>query len=252
MNLILIDQHEINEQSVPLSGRRAKHIRKVLRSQCGDTVRIGIINGPTGSGLIREIEHDRVLIDITAATPPPPKSSTGLILALPRPIMLKRVLAQAASMGVAQIFLINAGRVEKSFFKASIMTEENLRQRLVLGLEQAMDTVLPEISVHTRFRPFVEDLLPIISRDCRTKMIAHPGNSNKINQTTLPNPSAPALIAIGPEGGWSDFEVDLFQNQGFKNFTLGPRILRVDTAVPAILAQVDLLRAQAAGSQSPS
>lgn len=245
MNLILIDQHEINEQSVSLSGRRAKHVRKVLRSQCGDTVRIGIINGPTGSGLIREIEHDRILLDITAATPPPPKSPTGLILALPRPIMLKRVLAQAASMGVAKIFLINAGRVEKSFFKASIMTEENLRQRLILGLEQAMDTVLPEISVHTRFRPFVEDLLPVISRDCQARMIAHPGNSKNMNQTILSTPAAPALIAIGPEGGWSNFEVELFKGQGFQNFTLGSRILRVDTAVPAILAQLDLLRGQA-------
>ncbi|MEN8142481.1 MAG: 16S rRNA (uracil(1498)-N(3))-methyltransferase [Thermodesulfobacteriota bacterium] len=247
MNLILFEQQEINGQSVSLFGRRAKHIRKVLRSKPGDIVRIGIIDGPTGTGLIKEVDRDQVLIEISAATTPPPKSPTGLILALPRPIMLKRVLSQAASMGVERIFLINAGRVEKSFFSASIMTEVNLRQRLVLGLEQAMDTVVPEISIHNRFRPFVEDLLPAMSHDYPVKIIAHPDDGRDINEVILPNQSTGVLVAIGPEGGWSDFEIDLFRDQDFQAFTLGPRILRVDTAVPAILAQLGLLRSQASG-----
>lgn len=244
MNLILLEQQEINGQSVSLSGRRAKHIRKVLRSKPGDIVRIGIIDGPTGTGLIKEVDHEQVLVEISAATTPPPKSPTGLILALPRPIMLKRVLSQAASMGVERIFLINARRVEKSFFNASIMTEVNLRQRLVLGLEQAMDTVVPEISVHNRFRPFVEDLLPTLSHDYPVKIIAHPDDDREISGVSLPSRATGVLVAIGPEGGWSDFEIDLFRNQDFQAFTLGPRILRVDTAVPAILSQLDLLRAQ--------
>ena len=129
------------------------------------------------------------------------------------------------------------------------MAEKNLRQRLLLGLEQAMDTMLPEISTHNRFRPFVEDLLPTMNRKYPVKIIAHPDSGRDISGTTLPSRASGVLVAIGPEGGWSDFEIDLFQHQDFQAFTLGPRILRVDTAVPAILSQLDLLRSQAPGKE---
>jgi RsmE family RNA methyltransferase len=242
MNLILIEPYEIDHDSAVISGRRAEHIRKTLKSRKGDTVRIGIVNGRIGTGLISRIKPGQVTLEIKADTLPPPKSPTGLILALPRPIMLKRVLAQAASLGVEKIFLINANRVEKSFFKASLLVEEKLREYLLLGLEQGVDTILPEISIHKRFRPFVEDLLPEISRGYPIRLIAHPEGGIDLSPPLLPGPLSPALIAIGPEGGWVDFEVDRFVEGGFDCFSLGPRILRVDTAVPAILSQLELLR----------
>ena len=148
-------------------------------------------------------------------------------------------------MGVEQIFLINAGRVEKSFFSASIMTAENLRQRLIMGLEQAMDTIIPKISIHKRFKPFVEDILPTFHNGYPVKLIAHPSGEQDLGGMTLPSRSSGTLVAIGPDGGWSDFEIGLFKQQSFQTFTLGARILRVDTAVPAILSQLDLLRSQA-------
>jgi RsmE family RNA methyltransferase len=242
MNLILIDPREIHGNSATLTGRRAAHVRKTLRSRAGETIRVGIIDGPIGSGLIRRIEPGLVDLDIKTDTTPPPKTPTGLIIALPRPIMLKRVLAQTASLGIEKIFLINANRVEKSFFKSSLLSEDNLREYLLLGLEQAVDTILPEISIHHRFRPFVEDRLPEISRDYPVRLVAHPGGGAELSPALLPDPASPALIAIGPEGGWIDFEIDRFTEQGFGCFSLGPRILRVDTAVPAILSQVQLLR----------
>jgi RsmE family RNA methyltransferase len=247
MNLLLLDRQQISENSAILTGRQARHIIKTLRSKPGDRIRVGIIGGLLGSGLIRELALGRVEIEIDVTNQPPPKIPTGLILALPRPIMLKRVLAQAASLGVERIFLINANRVEKSFFNASQMAEEKLREALLLGLEQAMDTVLPEISVHQRFRPFVEDLLPEIAVSCPVRLVAHPDGEMNLAQTTYTKPTDQTLVAIGPEGGWIDFEIDLLRQQGFRTFSLGPRILRVDTAVPAILAQLNLLRCQATG-----
>lgn len=246
MNLILLDKQQISENSAILTGQQAIHITKTLRSKQGDRLRVGIINGLSGSGLIRDLAPGRIEIEINATDQPPPKSPTGLILALPRPIMLKRVLAQAASLGVARIFLINANRVEKSFFGASQMEDKKLREALLLGLEQAMDTVLPEISVHQRFRPFVEDFLPEVAKGCPVKLVAHPDGEKNLDRTTFSSPASPALIAIGPEGGWVDFEIDLLRKQEFRKFSLGPRILRVDTAVPAILSQLELLRCQTA------
>lgn len=242
MNLLLLKPHEIRDQQVELTDRRAEHLRKVLRAGEGDLVRVGVVNGPMGLGRIIGLTTDRVTLGLTLSTPPPPPPATDLILALPRPIMLKRVLAQAASLGVRKIFLTNANRVEKSFFHASLIRDNALEEPLLLGLEQAIDTILPEISVHERFRPFVEDLLPGLISDCPTRLLAHPAGDQTLADLARRNNSDRIVLAIGPEGGWVDFEVRKFREQGFTLFSMGPRILRVDTAVPALLAQINLLR----------
>lgn len=242
MNLILIKPSELDHATVTLTDRRADHIRSVLRGSVGDTVRVGILDGPMGTGVIQAISAESVVLGVDAADPPPPPPATDLILALPRPIILKKVLAQAASLGVGRIFLVNANRVEKSFFNASIIKDNAYRSYLELGLEQAVDTRMPQVSIHTRFRPFVEDLLPGAAARCPIKLIAHP-ESDRFLFEQVPAPlSSRVLLAIGPEGGWVEYEIDKFRQQGFLPFSLGPRILRLDTAVPALLAQIDLLR----------
>jgi RsmE family RNA methyltransferase len=246
MNVILIDAGEIGENDqVVLHDRRSEHIIKVLHGTCGDRVRIGIINGPLGSGRIVEItpgkKTGRVVLTISAVGSAPEQPKQDLILALPRPIMLKKILAQAASMGVARIFLVNANRVEKSFFNASLLTETKYRAYLLHGLEQAVATRVPEVSIHKRFRPFVEDVLPGIIDDYSQCIVAHPGALplHKIDRTAV---RGRVLLAIGPEGGWLQFEIDKFREQGFSAIGLGERILRVDTAVVSLLAQLSLFQ----------
>jgi RsmE family RNA methyltransferase len=246
MNVILINAEEIGKNDrVVLQDRRSDHIIKVLHSKCGDTVRIGIINGPLGSGRIIEItpggKNGRVVLTISAIGSDPEQPKQDLILALPRPIMLKKILTQAASMGVRRIFLVNANRVEKSFFSASLLTESNYRPYLLQGLEQAVATTVPEVSIHNRFRPFIEDVLPSIIDDYSRCIVAHPGTAplHYIDRNAI---KGRVLLALGPEGGWLEFEIDKFREQGFVAVEIGERILRVDTAVIALLAQVLLLR----------
>ena len=242
MNLILLHPRELTNQHVTLTGRRAEHIRKILRATVGDTLRVGMLGGLLGTGCIREMAGNTVVLNVQLTSEPPPLPPTDLILAVPRPIMLKRVLAQAVSMGVNRIFLINANRVEKSFFSSTLIQNNDFTEPLLLGLEQAIDTRLPEISVHPRFRPFVEDFLPELLSDCPIRLLAHPEGEQTIAQAARGLLNQRAVLAIGPEGGWVDFEVQRFKEQGFIPFSLGPRILRVDTAVPALLAQLSLLR----------
>lgn len=242
MNLILLFPHEIDNNRVILRDRRAEHISSVLKSQAGDIVRVGIVDGPTGKGHIVSISRREVILEINAGGPIPAIPLTDLILALPRPIMLKRVLAQASALGVGRIFLINANRVEKSFFNATMIKQHDFAEHLIHGLEQGMDTRLPEVTIHERFRPFCEDLLPTIINDYPVRLIAHP-DTDQFLFDAAPNPANQrAILAIGPEGGWVDFEIDKFKNQELIPFSMGSRILRVDSAVPALLSQLDLLR----------
>ena len=249
MNLILFEPNEINAEGiVHLDDRRSQHIIEILGSQPGDSLKAGIINGPVGSAEIISIQKDAktasVVLQFNAEGPVPQPSFCDLVLALPRPIMLKRVLAQAAELGVGRIFLINANRVEKSFFQANLLKDEKYRQFLLHGLEQAKDTLVPEVSMHKRFRPFVEDFLPGIVKEYSHCLVAHPEAAQALSQVGDRKIAGRILLAVGPEGGWVDFEISRFHDQGFRSFTLGERILRVDTAIVALLAQLQLLHGE--------
>lgn len=242
MNLILLRTEEINNKRVTLTDHRAKHIFTVLKSSPGDSLKTGIVNGPLGRSKILDMSEDSIVLEIASEGDVPPLPQTDLILALPRPIMLKRILSQATALGVARIFLIKANRVEKSFFSASLLKNNAWNAHLEHGLEQSVDTLLPKISVHNRFRPFIEDYLPEISKDYPSQVVAHPEAQKKLADIVNIPLTNRTLLAVGPEGGWVDFEINKFEEQGFQTFAMGPRILKVDTAVSALLAQIDLLR----------
>lgn len=238
MNMVLLfPQDFVNQGEVFLRGRRSDHIRMVLRAGVGDSVKVGKINGKRGTAQIVKIDEDAVTLEVNLFQEPPCSGGSVLVLALPRPLVLKRVLQAATALGIKQIHLVQSARVEKSFWSSPALSESALSECCVLGLEQAMDTVLPEVRLHKRFRVFAEDVLPELIGG-RKKILVHPGN-----QTTCPRwIEDPAVIAIGPEGGWVDFEVHLLEEQGFELYSLGERILKVETAVAVVLGRLSWSR----------
>jgi len=249
MNLILLEPNEIkNDHTAVLADRRSLHIVEVLGAKTGDRLKAGIINGPLGNVDILSIHTDgntvRVVLRWTSQGPAADLPHYDLILALVRPIMLKKIMAQVASLGVGRIFLINANRVEKSFFNASLLKDERYRTYLIEGLEQAKDTHLPQVSIHERFRPFVEDFIPTIANTYSRMLVAHPEAGMGLKQTIGTAESGRTLLAVGPEGGWVDFEIEKFIEQSFVPVSMGDRVLRTDTAVVALLAQLMVLRGE--------
>ena len=234
MNLILLEQHDfVAENRVRLSGRRAEHIISVQRVDLGDQLRVGQLDGRMGKGLIRRIEADAVEIQVDLTEPPPKPLPVTLLLALPRPKMLKRVLQSVTSLGVKQIYLINSYRVEKSFWGSPLLQTDKIHEQLLLGLEQAGDTLLPEVHLRQRFKPFVEDELPELSKGT-SALVAHPA-SERNNPL---QPGRPTTLAVGPEGGFIAYEIEKLMACGFAPFSLGERILRVETAVPVLLSRL--------------
>jgi RsmE family RNA methyltransferase len=198
----------------------------VLRAGEGDVLRVGLVGGYVGTAAVLRLTGDELVLRPSFTDAPPPRPGIDLLLAIPRPKALRRVLPAAASLGVDRIVLVNAARVEKSYFDSKVLDPAAVRDLLVLGLEQGRDTQLPEVLLRERFRPFVEDELDALWPDAQ-RLVAHPG--------TGPAParrSPRAVVAIGPEGGWVPFEIDLLRARGFIPFTLGPRALRVEVALP--------------------
>ena len=239
MNLLLLEKEELLGDEAVVCDRRAEHLLNILQVEPGSVVRLGLIGGNVGSGTVLAIEKKTVRLQVSLKQEPVRPPHIELILALPRPIMLKRVLKQGTVLGVRHFHLIRSRRVEKSFFASPALQPDKVRASLLEGMEQAMDTWLPEVHIHRQFKPFIEDVLPTLKGQ---GLIAHPTvTSCLLTAYSALAQKGPLLLSIGPEGGWSDFEVDAFIQKGFKPFSMGSRILHVDTAVVALMAQLDLL-----------
>jgi len=234
VNLILLfDDDFIDTSRVRLTGRRVRHVADVHRAAGGEDLVVGIANGRIGRGTIIRLDAEALEMDIALDRDPPAALPLTLILALPRPKVLNRVIAGAASLGIKRIVLLNAWRVEKSYWSSPRLSDENLRAQSILGLEQARDTVLPTIETRRLFRPFVEDELPGIARGTRS-LVAHP-NAREACPRDL---REPVTLVIGPEGGFIDVEIASLERIGFTPVTIGERILRVETAVPYLAARL--------------
>ncbi|MCO1334441.1 16S rRNA (uracil(1498)-N(3))-methyltransferase [Microbulbifer sp. OS29] len=234
MNLIVLQEHDfIGPDLVRLSGRQLEHISQVHKATIGQQLRIGMLNGKIGHGKVVSLSDSHIEIQVELLTPPPEPLPLTLILALPRPKMLKRVIQHLTSLGVKKLILLNSYRVEKSYWQTPWLKEDKLFDQCLLGLEQAVDTQMPEILLRKRFKPFVEDELPDMASQTR-KLVAHP-----VGGEACPvNIDEPTTLAIGPEGGFIDYEVKKLQEAGFKSVHLGPRILRVETALPVLVSRL--------------
>lgn len=236
MNLILLHPEDLRESNqARLSGRRLEHIRTVQQAAIGDTLRVGLLNGRWGRGTILELNHREVLFSLDLDQPPPAPLPLSLILALPRPKMLKRILQAVTTLGVKQIYLINSYRVDKSYWSSPLLQKNRIREHLILGLEQARDTRLPQVHLRPRFKPFVEDELPAIARATRA-YVAHP--QGPANAAPVAVDEGKTTLAVGPEGGFIAYEIEKFQAAGFTPLSLGERILRVETAVPVLISRL--------------
>lgn len=229
MNLILLfDDDFIAEGRVRLTGRRLEHVTNVHRAAMGDELVVGVAGGRIGRGLITHL-GDALEMEVALDREPPPPLPLTLILAVPRPKVLNRVIAGAASLGVKRIVLVNAWRVEKSYWKSPRMSDDNLRQQSVLGLEQARDTILPVIEQRRLFRPFVEE-----ESFEGLKLVAHPIAARECPRAVKEH----VTLAIGPEGGFIAAEVESLQRAGFEPVSMGERILRVETAVAVAISRL--------------
>jgi len=234
MNLLLFEEADfVSATCARITGRRFRHIREVHRIRLGETLTVGVLGGRIGTGVLERIDDDSLEMSVHLHEDPPPKIPITVLLALPRPKVLSRVVGDLTSLGVPRIVLLNAWRVEKAYWSSPALAEKALYDSRILGLEQAKDTVLPELSVERFFQPFVHGGLAALAPD-GPRYVAHPAAANPVPRGL----DRPGLLAIGPEGGWIDRELESFRREGFQEVTLGPRPLRVETAIAALVARM--------------
>ncbi len=236
MNLLLFHHHEEvapQHWQLPADDRRIQHLRTVLNTQEGDSVEAGVLQGRMGRATLLTQDEQYWHFQFQPKNAPPMPLPTTLIVALPRPKMLRRVLIDAISLGIKHIILLNSYKVEKSYWHTPRLAETALKEISYLALEQAKDTQLPLIELKKRFKPFIEDELPQLMTN-KEGYVLHPGEAPLLPFSN----DEPHIIAVGPEGGWTEYEISRFVGQGFIPCGLGQRILRVETAIPTIIGRI--------------
>lgn len=242
MNLILLQEDDFQDQprsnndpaKVILLGQRAQHIQQVLKAEVGQQLKVGLLGGQHGMGTVRSIEPMQCELDVSLNSPPPAKLPLTLLLALPRPKVARRIIHAATELGVSEIILLNSYRVEKSYWQSPLVDDAHLHNAMLEGLSQSGDTMLPTLQRQRLFKPFVEDQLPELLQQ-RRGLVAHPYASPLVASTPL---TTPTLLAIGPEGGFIPYEFEKLLEAGLQGFSLGERILKVETALPTLIAKL--------------
>ena len=237
MNLLLVEPGELRDGLVTLADRRADHLRTVLGVIPGARVRAGIVGGPLGSADIISDDGKAITLRLALTDPPSTPLAIEVVLAVPRPKVLTRTIEIAASFGVARIALTNAWRVDKSYLSSPRLSPDALATAARLGAEQGATTHVPEIAVHRRLMELLDTRWPVGS-PAGLRLVAHPG-APPIESVVQSR--EPITLAIGPEGGWIEREVETFIARGFSPVSLGPAILRVESALAAALGQLVLL-----------
>lgn len=234
MNLILLFEDDFaSENKAIISGRRAIHINEVHRASIGKTLNVGLLGGKIGIGTVIDKKDDTIELDTKLSENPPNPLNLKLIVALPRPKSLKKVIHIATTLGIKEIYIIETWKVEKSYWQSPLLKTEKIMNQLILGLEQAKDTVMPKVFLKKRFKPFAEDELPEIIKNT-TPFVAHPSCEKNCPY----NIKEPITLAIGPEGGFTNYEVTKLKEIGFSQISIGERILRVEFAIPTIIGRI--------------
>lgn len=234
MNSILLFETDfITPDTVSLEGHRFEHLRKVLRVEPGVAVKVGILNGMLGRGEVLEVEKDNIRLRVDLTDNPPAVLPLTLVCALQRPQTMKKVLQALVAYGCKKIYFIGSRKVEKSYWDSPLLEDESLRKQIILGLEQGCDTVMPEIHFRRRFKAFIEDELAAVKGDS-LGLTAHPSGKEPCPAQV----KGAVTLCIGPEGGFTDYEIELLGRHGCPAVHLGTRPLRTEFAVCALLGRL--------------
>lgn len=233
MNIILLDPRQTcSDLWTITSPRQLEHLKTHLNVQVNDTLKVGVRYGQRYLTEVIEVNDRAIMVRPLNAESIPQKLPITLIVAMPRPKVLRRLIMDSVTLGVEKIVLLHSYRVDKSYWQTPFL--QQLDQYVTLGLEQAGDTIPPEIEIYKRFKPFVEDVLPQrVSLD-RPAYVAHPYAEAKMPYAV----HHACNIIIGPEGGFIPYEIELLEKNGCQAVSLGNRILRTETAISYVLGRL--------------
>ena len=253
MNICLFSPEEILNP-LDIQDERAQHILKILHKKEGESFSAGIIGGQAGTAVIKKIEVEekkssdgkktfkggKIYFDFTPESDGKKLYPLKMIIGFPRPIQLKRLLRDMASLGVQEVHLTGTELGEKSYLKSDLATKGEAEKFLLDGSVQAGSTQIPKLFIHQTLKNCLEQI------DLEGKLLALDNiEPSQSLSCALKEKQQKAIAEIGSERGWTNYERQLFRQNGFELLSMGKRILRTETAstvaVSLILNSMEVL-----------
>lgn len=249
MNRLIVLQDElIAENKACLSGARLERVLENHDLKPGLTIAAALLGGKRGRATVAQLSKEKLTLELNLSETPLPRTRIEIIVAVPRPQTVKKVLQTAAAAGLEKVHFIRSEKIVKSYLQSKTLEEQNIQLEVIKGLEQSGDSLAPEVKIHRFFKPFIREYLPSRlaenSLQNSLRLIADTRAEDQLGTEAVQGCSltSTAFVAIGPERGWNPYEVEQFLKLGFHSFNLGERVFRVETALAYLLGQLDLLR----------
>lgn len=248
MNIIILFPNEFTDSDMTIAeikdARRINHIKSTLKKiNPGDKLKCGILNSTIGTGIVLDYRDNTLSIQYSPNCNAPQKISFDIAVAFQRPKTTKKIIQFGTSLGIQSFHFFRSWKVDKSYLYSPVVSKEGFHNEALLGLEQSGDTTMPVFFRHELFRPFAEDYVKKLSNSNFLKITAHPQGinisnfTNSISQNENLNKKKIFLI-LGPEGGFTPFEIELLEKCGCHSISFGSRILRTETVLPFIIGKL--------------
>jgi 16S rRNA (uracil1498-N3)-methyltransferase len=230
VNLVLFAHNE-TDQPLARSDRRALHILDVLRRQTGESFDGGLVNGPRGKATVVRIGADVIELSWVWESASPPPEPVTVIVGLTRPQTARDILRDATTLGVGALHFVQTEKSDPNYAQSTLWSSGDWRRHVLAGAEQAFSTRIPEVYFGRPLAPTV------VALSADATLVALDNYEATAPLGTLPiSANARVVLAIGGERGWSAGDRQTLRDHRFTLASLGPRVLRTETAVVAALA----------------
>ncbi len=215
-----------------LEGDEARHLTRVLRAKVGDTVSLFDGTGREWPARVASLGRDRVELDTGEPTidPLPPAAiPLTLAVALPKGDRQKWMVEKLTELGASRLVPLETTR---GVAEATASAQARLERVVIEACKQCGRNTLMEIAAG---RPLDRLLAEVPAGGC--VVIAHPGGL-ALDATAVPTAATEIIALVGPEGGFTEEELGVADRAGVIRISLGPHILRVETAAIALAARL--------------
>ncbi|MDG1138060.1 MAG: RsmE family RNA methyltransferase [Opitutales bacterium] len=232
MNLLLLDQ-QVSFLHLDKTDPRSRHLERVLKVKPGDCIDLAVQNGPKGKGRVTDAKNGSFTLEIEwLPLHAPDFYPISLVVGLARPQTCRKVLDQAASLGVRSFTFFGADKGEISYRQSNLWRGDEWKRKIQEGVAQAFASSIPTCSLLTNLDEALEKEKPAFGIALDNYEASQPLSVAKREE------EKEYVLCVGPERGWSDRERKLLRKYQYELFHLGPRVLRVETAVVAALGMI--------------
>jgi 16S rRNA (uracil1498-N3)-methyltransferase len=217
-----------------MEGEAAHHLGRVLRAQTGQLYELS--DGERVClGRIESVSRDRVQFALVEELPAVlPGVDITLLLSVVKFDAFEWAIEKATELGVSTIVPLAAERSEKALLTAAAKRSDRWRKILLEASQQSRRLRVPMLGSLAR-----PDIAFASRKDGLRVMLSERATASPLRKVLQGQKVERAILAIGPEGGWTDAEFAAAQSSGFLEASLGRLILRTETAVVAALASLN-------------